>query len=72
MAGIPRFAATKLQQLRMQILARPEFDSLDTLKLKRIEFERRLVQFLESLPLPAVATAPLLLPNSDENGLLTI
>lgn len=74
-AGVPRFAAKKLEQLRSLILARDEFDTLASLKLKRIEFEQRLIQFLYELPRLADShptATPLLLPESAENGLITI
>lgn len=77
LAGLPRFVAKKLVELRRQVLARPEFDTPANLHQKRIEFERKLIEFLASVPHPALRNiaeeAPLLIvPENTDNKLIVI
>jgi hypothetical protein len=76
-AGLPRFAAKKLAELRRDIFLRPEFETPENLQRLRVDFERKLVKFLydasqsnqaritESIPI-------LIVPTTSENSLIQI
>lgn len=77
MASTPRFAAKKIAQLRREVHARPEFDTTENLKLKRIEFEQKLVKFLQDAAANneriAASQSPVLIaPAETDNGIITI
>lgn len=69
----PRFARKKLDQLREQIAARPEFASPHERSEQRRMFEQRLIEHLQALTNPPTSDAPrTYLPNIDDDSGLTI
>ncbi len=77
LAGLPKYAAKKLGQLRQEVLSRPEFDTTENIQRVRIEFEQKLVQFLDHARQSnqariAEATPVLLVPTTSDNSLIQI
>ncbi len=76
-AGLPRYAAKKLAELRREIFLRPEFETPENLQCLRVEFERKLVQFLydasQADQVRITESTPILIvPTASENSLIQI
>ena len=76
-AGLPRYAAKKLAELRHDIFLRPEFETPENLQRLRVEFERKLVQFLydasQTNQARIVESTPILIvPTTSDNSLIQI
>ena len=75
--GLPKYTAKKVAELRGLILSRPEFDTTENLQRSRIEFERRLITFLNDVSQAKEArltesTPILIVPTTSDNSLIQI
>ena len=76
-AGLPRYAAKKLAELRRDIFLRPEFETPENLQRLRFEFEQKLVKFLydarQSNQARITESTPLLIvPITSDNSIIQI
>lgn len=76
-AGLPKFAAKKLLELRRLVFARPEFATPEELQRLRADFEHKLVEFLDESAREQqsrlVESQPvLILPTTCDNSIIQI